>query len=140
MCIIVIQLHITTAARPNITKHPESVVIRAGDMNKMVMWCMAVGVSHLYYRWEKYRSSDNTWIRPSNRAVNITSPKLVYRLIKQEDEGIYRCVVFTNHNSVVASENATVRVYGRFVVYTVLEVTRYKSYMLHNIITFSRNK
>ena len=79
------------------------------------MYCTAVGVSQLYYQWEKYQSSNNSWIIPSNRAMNITSPKLVYRLITEEDEGIYRCVVSTNRNNAVISDNATLRVYGKFI-------------------------
>ena len=105
-------------ATPNITKHPESVAIRAGDTNKKIMYCTADGVSPLYYRWERYQSSNNSWIRPSHRVVNITSPKLVYKIIKEEDEGIYRCIVSTDHNSTVMSDNATLRVYGRFVLCT----------------------
>ena len=105
---------IVHAATLNITNHPESVAIRAGDTDKMVMCCTANGVSALYYQWERYQSSNNSWIRPSHRAVNITSPKLVYKLIKEEDEGIYRCVVSTDRNSAVMSDNATLTVYGGF--------------------------
>jgi len=85
-------------------------------MNKIVMYCTAVGVGYLYYRWEKYQPSINSWIRPSDRAVNVTSPKLIYRAIKEEDEGIYHCVVSSDHNTAVVSDNATLSVYGRFSV------------------------
>ena len=79
------------------------------------MYCVAAGVGYLYYQWQKYQPSNNSWIRPSSRAVNVTSPKLVYRLIKEEDEGIYHCVVTTDHNTAVVSDNATLRVYGRYI-------------------------
>ena len=92
--------------------------MRTGDTNKMVMYCAADGVTPLYYQWERYQSSSNSWIRPSHRAVDITSPKLMYRLIKEEDEGIYHCVVSTDRNSAVVSDNVTLTVYGRFVLYT----------------------
>ena len=57
-----------------------------------------------------YQSSNNSWIKPS-RAVNITSSKLVFHKITKEDEGIYRCVVFSN-DDFVESDNATITVYG----------------------------
>ena len=65
----------------------------------------------IHYRWEKYKPSDRSWIRPSNRVVNITSPKLVFSVITEEDEGVYHCIV-TNDDGSVVSDNATTTVYG----------------------------
>ena len=97
---------------PKFSKQPVSVKIRAGDVNKVAMSCEAAGGNLLYYYWEKYQSSDDSWIRPSHRAVNITSPKLIFSVIKEGDEGIYHCVV-TNEDGSVISDNATITIYGK---------------------------
>ena len=75
------------------------------------MSCSAVGMDPIYYQWEKYDLSNNDWISPSHRDVNITSPDLKFRVIREEDEGVYRCIV-TNDDGIVISDNATVHVYG----------------------------
>jgi len=75
------------------------------------MNCLASGEGTMQYKWEKYQSSSNSWKRPSLRVVNIISPKLIFRVIMEEDEGIYRCVA-TNHDGSVVSNNATITVYG----------------------------
>jgi len=67
----------------------------------------------VYYRWEKYHSSNNSWINPSHRAVNITSPNLMFNVITEEDEGFYHCLV-ANNGDIAISNNATVYVYGEF--------------------------
>ena len=67
----------------------------------------------IQYKWEKYQSSSNSWIRPSHRAVDITSPKLIFSVITEEAEGVYHCVV-TNHDGSVVSSNATITVYGKY--------------------------
>ena len=51
-----------------------------------VMSCSATGMGPIHYRWEKYESASNEWIRPSHRAVNIVSSKLVFNTITEEDE------------------------------------------------------
>ena len=73
--------------------------------------CEAEGMGPIYYKWEKYQPSNDSWIRPSDRTVNVTSTKLIFTVIMEEDEGIYRCVV-TNHDGSVISDNATITVYG----------------------------
>ena len=70
----------------------------------------------IYYRWEKYHLSNNSWISPSHRVVNNTSPNLNFSVITEEDEGVYHCVV-TNDDGNVISDNVTVRVYGEYSVY-----------------------
>ena len=54
-------------------------------------------------------------MKPTNRAVNITSPKLVFSVITEEDEGVYHCII-TNDDGSVVSDNATITVYGEFII------------------------
>ena len=75
------------------------------------LWCLASGSEPLNYLWQMYESSNDSWTRPSVRAVNITSPKLVFSKLTEEDEGIYRCIVFSDDDNVV-SDNATITLYG----------------------------
>ena len=75
------------------------------------MSCSAVGIGPIYYQWEKYNSSNNNWISPSHRAVNIASSVLKFNVIRKENEGVYRCIV-TNDDGSVTSDNATVHGYG----------------------------
>ena len=77
------------------------------------MSCSAVGMGPIYYQWEKYNSFNNSWISPSRRAVSITSSRLKFNVIREEDEGFYRCIV-TNDDGSVTSDNATLRVYGEY--------------------------
>ena len=79
------------------------------------MSCVAVGVVPIYYRWEKYNSSNGSWISPSHRAMNITSPNLTFNIITKQDEGVYRCIVTSDDGSVI-SENATIIVYCEYSV------------------------
>ena len=81
------------------------------------MSCSAVGMGPIYYQWEKYNSSINSWISPSHRAVNIASSDLKFSVIREEDEGVYRCIVINDDGSVI-SDNATVYVYGEYSVLT----------------------
>ena len=77
--------------------------------------CEAKGIGPISYKWEKYQPSNDSWIRPSDRAVNITSTKLIFTVIMQEDEGIYRCVV-TNDDGSVVSDNATITMLGELLL------------------------
>ena len=78
--------------------------------------CEAKGMGPIYYKWEKYQPSNDSWIRPSDRAVTITSTKLIFSVIMEEDEGIYHCVV-TNDDGSVLSDNATITVYGECFIF-----------------------
>jgi len=91
---------------------PSPSVIRENGVNVVAMECMASGVGAIYYRWEKYMSSSNSWIKPSRRAVDTTSSKLIFSLITEEDEGVYRCIT-TNDDGSTMSNNATITVYGK---------------------------
>ena len=85
--------------------------IREGSFSVTAVFSLAIGIGSIHYQWEKYHLFNNSWISPSHRAVNITSPNLTFSVISEEDEGVYRCVVTNNDGSVV-SNNATVHVYG----------------------------
>ena len=78
------------------------------------MTCSAMGMGSIYYQWEKYNATSNRWI---NRAVNIASSGLKFSVVREEDEGVYRCIV-TNDDGSVISDNATVRVYGECSIFT----------------------
>ena len=108
----VLLINYIVTALPNITKQPVSITIKTGDMNVIAMFCSVTGMSPIHYRWEKYHLSNNSWINPSPRAVSITSAKLKFNIITEEDEGIYRCII-TNDDGSVISDNATISVYGK---------------------------
>ena len=73
--------------------------------------CLANGTEPLYYLWQIYQQANFSWTRPSVRVVNITSPNLVFSKLTEEDEGIYRCIIFSGDDNVV-SDNATISLYG----------------------------
>ena len=98
-------------ALPNITTQPVSITFKVGDVNVTAMSCSAVGMDPIYYQWEKYNLSNNNWISHSHGDVNSESPDLKFGVIREEDEGVYRCTV-TNDDGSVISDNATVHVYG----------------------------
>ena len=81
------------------------------------MSCSAVGMSPISYQWQIYNSFNNRWISPSHRAVNIASSDLKFSVVREEDEGVYHCIV-TNDDGSVISDNATIHVYGEHSVLT----------------------
>ena len=76
------------------------------------MSCSAIGVGPIYYRWERYHPSRDTWRNPSSRA-NYRQQRLKFSVITKSDEGVYRCVV-TNDDGSVVCNNATIDVYGNY--------------------------
>ena len=98
---------------PTITKHPVSMTFSKNGEQVSTLWCLASGVEPLKYLWQMYQSTNDSWTRPSVRAVNITSPKLVFSKPTEEDEGIYHCIVFSEDDHVI-SDNATITLYGEF--------------------------
>ena len=90
---------------------PTSKSIKEGELNVIAVSCEAVGMGPIYFQWEKYHTVNNSWIKPSHRAVNTTSPNLKFSEIKEEDEGVYHCII-TNDDGNVTSDNATISVYG----------------------------
>ena len=100
-----------STALPIITKQPVSMAINSRKFNIVALCCSAVGMGPIYYWWEKYHLSNNSWINPSHRTVSVTSSNLKFSIITEEDEGVYHCVV-TNDDGSVISDNATIHVYG----------------------------
>ena len=98
-------------AMPTIIKHPVSMAFRENSEQVSTQSCLANGLEPLNYFWQMYQSTNDSWTKPSVRAVNITSPKLVFSKLTEEDEGIYRCIVFSDDDKVV-SNNATITLYG----------------------------
>ena len=97
---------------PTIIKHPVSMAFSRNSENTLS--CLASGLEPLKYLWQKYQLANDSWTKPSVRAVNITSPKLVFSKPTEEDEGIYRCIVFSEDDHVV-SNNATITLYGELI-------------------------
>ena len=89
-------------------------ILRENNEQVTTLWCSASGLEPLTYLWQMYQMSNNTgnWSKPSIRAVNITSPNLVFSKLTEEDEGIYRCIV-SNIDGDVVSNNATITVFGK---------------------------
>jgi len=100
------------AVVPVITKQPVSTTVGERNRVSVVTSCTAIGMGPIYYQWEKYEPSNDSWIVPSFRIVNVTSPKLTFYTIVEEDEGIYHCTIMNDRGRVV-SENATITVYGK---------------------------
>ena len=96
-------------ALPVIFNHPLSNICKISRICQLE--CLATGVGYIQYKWEKYQSSSNSWIRPSHRAMSITSPNLIFSGITEGDEGVYHCVVANSDGSVV-SNNAVLTVFG----------------------------
>ena len=88
---------------------------KAGNENVTALYCKAntTGEAPIYYQWEQYDALSNSWTRPSQRAVNITSPQLKFTIIAEEDKGTYHCIASNDDGSVV-SDNATIIVYGEY--------------------------
>lgn len=112
LCITYI-ISFASTAIPHIQVHPKPELCRADERQKIVLFCLATGLMPIIYKWEKYQSSTDNWIVPSHRAVDVTSPKLIFSVITEEDEGIYRCVA-TNDDGVAKSGNATLTVFGEY--------------------------
>ena len=97
---------------PTITLQPESCVSRQNERNVLAFKIVATGVGHIYYLWEKYDSYSDSWISVSSRAVNDTSSTLNFKMITEEDQGIYHCII-TNYDGSVTSDNVTITVFGK---------------------------
>ena len=126
---------------------PSSSTLKISNVSKCTLECLATGMGPIQYKWEKYQSSNNSWIRPSHRAVNITSPKLIFSVITEEDEGVYHCIATNNYGSVVSS-NATITVYGMYFtsyfmssdIYCIIIGPPTINYITSSIVTFKGNQ
>ena len=99
-------------ASPIITTQPKSETFKDKEKNIPTLWIIATGIGPIYYQWRKYDHYANSWISPSSRAVNITSPNLTFSVITEEDEGLYRCIA-SNDDGNVYSDYANITVYGK---------------------------
>ena len=96
---------------PTIINHPVSMAFSKNSEQVSTLSCLANGLGPLNYLWQMYQSENDSWIKPSVRVVNTSSPKLVFSKLREEDEGVYRCIVFSEDDFVV-SNNATITLYG----------------------------
>jgi len=96
---------------PIITKQPLSKRFRNRDKTITTLECAANGTGNITYQWEKYQATGNHWTKPSTRVMNNSLPKLTFSVIREEDEGVYRCKI-SNHDGSVVTDNATITVYG----------------------------
>ena len=99
-----------------IVTHPKSIVSKEGS-EKILLSCSAhdYGINKIQYKWEKLQSLDDSWIKPFKSHKQATSNRIIFEVITEDDEGVYRCVATNNDGSVV-SDNATVTVYGKFII------------------------
>ena len=94
-----------------IVQQPLSGMFRLGSKNILTLKFAVKEIGDTSYQWEKYHPYTNSWIRPSHRTVDVTSPKLIFKMITVDDEGTYRCIATDNGERVV-SKNATITVFG----------------------------
>ena len=91
---------------------PKSQTVKEKETNVLALWIAATAVGPIHYQWQKYDTHTNSWISPSNRADNITSPNLTFNVITEEDEGLYHCIA-GNDDGNVSSLDARITVYGK---------------------------
>ena len=103
---------IPSSATATITVQPQHISLKCKEKNVQAFWIVATGLGHIYYQWQKYNPFTNSWILPSSRVVNITSPNLTFSVIIEEDQGMYRCIV-TNDDGSVISDDGNITVYGK---------------------------
>ena len=102
-------------ARATIAVQPQPNSFKCRERNVQALWIAATGDGPIHYQWQKYDPSSNSWITPSSRAENITSPNLTFSVIMEEDQGIYQCIV-TNDDGSVLSDNVNITVEGNVFV------------------------
>ena len=102
----------TPVVSPTITLQPVSCVSRYNERNVLAFEIAATGVGQIDYLWQKYDSYSDNWIPVSSRAVNDTSATLNFKVITQEDQGIYHCIV-ANYDGRVTSDNVTIAMFGK---------------------------
>ena len=101
----------TYIASPVISIQAKSKTFKNKEGNVLALWIVATGVGPIHYKWQKYDPFSKSWIPPSSRAENITSPNLMFSVITEEDQGLYYCIA-SNDDGSVASDPANIIVYG----------------------------
>ena len=96
---------------------PKSQTFKDKEKNILTLWIAATGIGPIYYQWQKYDPFSNSWVAPSSRAENITSPNLKFNLITEEDQGLYHCIASNDDGSIV-SDDAKITVYGKLQIIT----------------------
>lgn len=104
-------IYFSTASIQFIIQPNASVEYKQNKTNVNPFECLATGMGTIHYVWEKYFPLNNSWIRPSDRVVNVTSRRLEFSVITEEDEGVYHCVA-TNEDDMVVSSSSNIIVYG----------------------------
>ena len=87
-------------------------VFKRNERDVLVFEIVATTIGNINYLWLKYDSYSDNWIPVSSRAVNDTLATLNFKVITEEDQGVYHCIV-TNHDGSVTSDNVTITVYGK---------------------------
>lgn len=91
---------------------PQHISFKCKERNILALWVTATGVGRIYYQWQKYDPFTNSWVSPSTRAVNTTSPNLTFSIITEEDQGTYHCII-TNDDGSVISDDVDITVHGK---------------------------
>ena len=115
-------MYFFSIASPVINKQPKAQTFKDQERNILALSIAATGIGPIYYQWQKYDTFSNSWVAPSSRAENITSPNLTFNLITEEDQGLYHCIASNDDGSAI-SDDANVTVYGK--LYILLLVSSY---------------
>ena len=101
-------------ATATVITQPQPMSFKCKEKNVQALYIVATGEGPIYYQWRKFDPVINSWILPSSRAVNITSPNLTFSVITVEDEGVYHCIV-TNDDGNVLSNDVNLTVHGKLI-------------------------
>ena len=91
--------------------HPSSVV--TNEMGSVILSCDATSVIPIAFHWEKFNDDKDTWgpLPGSTSLDGIQTKTISSSSIKQNDEGIYRCIA-SNSVGTSISDGANITVYG----------------------------
>ena len=105
-------VHTIYVASPIIIVQPKSQTFKDQAKNVLALWIVATGMGPIHYQWEMYDPYTNSWIPPSSRVENVTSPNLTFSVITEEDQGLYHCIA-SNDDGNVLSHHVNITVYGK---------------------------
>ena len=110
-----ISFYLLTAV-PTVVLHPVGTTVHVGT-DEVEMSCSATGHSRISYHWERYNFNNSQWSSLTKDGQADDDGVSTYTLtnIVTNDEGIYRCAA-TNIDGSGYSDNATITVYGTYVV------------------------